>query len=84
MAYILLVPKGPMVLLVKSVFHARRVKGPSYPFFFIPNRLMESSGSSCPLSLRMWAYSKSGRSDNMISTDDAYGIVSIVINRSFV
>ena len=83
MAFILLVPKGPMVLLVKSVFHARRVKGPSY-LFFIPNRLMESSGSSCPLSLRMWDYSKSGRSDNVISTDDAYGIVSIVINWSFV
>ena len=36
MAYILLVPKGPMVLLVKSVFHARRVKGPSYLFFSQP------------------------------------------------
>ena len=83
MACILLVPKGPLVLLVKSTFHARRVWDPSY-LFFIPNRLMESSGSSCPLSLRMWDYSESGRLDNVISTDDAYGIVSIVINWSFV
>ena len=82
MAFILLVPKGPLVLLVKSTFHARRVGDPSY--IFIPNRLMESSGSSCPLSLRMWDYSESGRLDNVISTDDAFGIVSIAINWAFV
>ena len=82
MACILLVPKGPLVLLVKSTFHARRVGDPSY--IFIPNRLMESSRSSCPLSLRMWDYKKSGWLDYVNSTDDAYGIVSIVVNWSFV
>ena len=34
MACILSVPKGPLVLLVKSVFHARLVKDPSYLFFY--------------------------------------------------
>ena len=80
MACILLVPKGPLVLLVKSTFFCEAGRGPLVHIFFIPNRLIESSRSSCPLSLRMWDYLKSGRLDNVISTDDAFGIVSIAID----
>ena len=83
MAFILLVPKGPLVLLVKSVILMRGGSRAPRTLFFIPNRLMELSRSSCPFSLRMWDYLKSGRLDNVISTDDAYGIVSIVVNWSF-
>jgi len=83
MAFILLVPKGPLVLLVKSVIQMR-VGSRALRTLFIPNRLTELSRSSCPLSLRMWDYKKSGRLDYVNSTDDAYGIVSIVVNWSFV
>ena len=81
MACILLVPKGPLVLLVKSVFHARRVRDPSYLFFYPQpvNGVIGVFVSSFSSDV-----GKSGRLDNVISTDDAYGIVSIVINWSFV